>query len=456
MYKPVWDETIAQMSRELTRGEVGMWLKPISYIDSTDGNINIGVPSPFIEDQLKSRGYLEKFEKTIREISGMDIKITMKIIAVNEADKTAPVSVDTKTKEIKSVMEDFKRKKHPDLRADFTFDNFVIGPNNDFATNAAIAISKNPGKAYNPFLIYGGVGLGKTHLLQAIGNEIYNLFPEKKVVYVTAEAFTNEFIEATQYKKTSSFKNKYRNADVLLLDDIHFFQGKEQTQEEIFNTFNALSDAKKQMVFTCDRPPSELKNLTERIRSRFSMGLIVDLQAPKVETRMAILKKKASLSSVHINEEVLSFISEKVTTNVRELESALLKIIAFSQLVNKEVTLEIANTQLAYLTADKRQGNLSVDIIIKTVADYFNINSSDLRGKKRVKNIVLPRQIAMFITNELTELSTSEIGNEFGGKDHTTVLYAIQKVEDNLKTDPTLEPVIQKIKTKIRETTGKN
>ena len=274
------------------------------------------------------------------------------------------------------------------------------------------------------------------------------------MVYVTAEKFTNEFIAVLGQKpKMAAFKNKYRGVDVLLIDDIHFFQGKEGVQEELFNTFNALYEVNRQIVFTCDRHPSELKNLTERMKSRFMSGLNADLKLPDFETRMAILKKKCSRLNVSIKDEVLEFISKNVTTSVRDLESALTKIVAYSDLIRREVTLDVAKEQLSYLTATKQE-NVSIDRIIKAVAEYFNISSGDIRGRKRTKNIAWPRQIAMYIINHLGEYSMNEIGNEFG-KDHTTVIYAIQKVEDSIKSNPTLEPVIQKIEASLKDASEK-
>lgn len=448
MYKIFWEEMLAQIKKEISIEEFNMWFNPIKYVASEKEKLLLSVPSNFFKDQVKQR-YLEKLENKLKEISGTQIEI---VLTINK--KEVPLSGSEEESAKKKVKKE--NKNHPTLRSDYTFYNFVIGSNNDFAANAAQAIAKNPGKAYNPFLIYGGVGLGKTHLLQAIGNEIYNSFDNKKIVFSTAEEFTNEFIESIKQKKPNTFKNKYRSVDVLLIDDIHFFQGKTETQEELFNTFNALHDSKKQMVFTCDRPPSELKNFTDRMRSRFNQGLIVDLRAPDFETRFAILKKKTESLKLDIDNKILELISKNITTNIRDLESALTKIIAYSELVKKKITIEIAQIQLSYLFADKSMGNLPVDTIIKTVAEYFNISSNDIKGKKRTKNIAFPRQIAMYIIRNLTELSTSEIGNEIGGRDHTTVIYAIQKVEDSIKFDPVIETVIQKIEANIREITGKS
>ncbi|MFW5710836.1 MAG: chromosomal replication initiator protein DnaA [Spirochaetia bacterium] len=342
-------------------------------------------------------------------------------------------------------------RKHNELRIDYTFENFVVGDNNSFAANACIAISKNPGTAYNPCLIYGGVGLGKTHLIQSIGNFVHNNYEKTRVVYVTAETFTNEFIQSIRDGKNHQFKNRYRNVDVLLIDDIHFLQSKDQTQEELFHTFNALYDSNKQMVFTCDRPVSELKHLTDRLRSRFERGLNVDLQPPNYETRYAILKRKTEEKRAAIDEQVIELISKNITTNVRDLEAALTKLIAYSDILNKKITVDIAQEQLKDVFSSPKQSNITIEIIQRAVADYFNLSPYDLRGKKRTKAIAFPRQIAMYITREITEFSTTEVGLEFGGRDHTTVMHACQRIESRMQTDPYLEPTIQRLIRQIKE-----
>ncbi len=434
------------MRKSTSPDEGGMYLDQVFYISSAEGVLTLGTPSKLVKDRLESQGFKKRLEAELAERTGANVTVNIEIKQqeMTEPSTEAPKKMGNVTAE---------PKNHPALKEEFTFKNFVISSSNELAANAAMAISKSPGKAYNPFLIYGGVGLGKTHLMQAIGNDIYRRTPEKKVVYVTAENFTNEFIAAIRQSRASAFKNKYRGADVLLIDDIHFFQGKEAVQEELFNTFNALYEVNKQIVFTCDRHPSELKNLTERMKSRFNSGLPADIKMPDFEARMAILKNKSLLQGHVIKDEVLEFIAKNVTSSVREMESALTKIIAYSDLVRKDVTLEVAKEQLSYLVATRPE-NVSIDRIIKAVAENFNIASSDIRGRKRTKNIAWPRQIAMYIINHLGEYSMNEIGNEFG-KDHTTVIYAIQKVEDSIKSNPTIEPMIQKIEAEIKEASEK-
>ena len=405
MYKLLLEEIIGKMRKSVSQGEGGMYLDQVYYISSDEGILNLGTSSKFFKEKLESLGFIKKIEDELSERNGSAIKVN---IEIKKQDPSKPEQNIQKRDKGGDTP-----KNHPDLKEEFTFSNFVISTNNELAANAAMAIAKAPGKFYNPFLIYGGV----------------------------------------EKPKMAAFKNKYRGVDVLLIDDIHFFQGKEGVQEELFNTFNALYEVNRQIVFTCDRHPSELKNLTERMKSRFMSGLNADLKLPDFETRMAILKKKCSRLNVSIKDEVLEFISKNVTTSVRDLESALTKIVAYSDLIRREVTLDVAKEQLSYLTATKQE-NVSIDRIIKAVAEYFNISSGDIRGRKRTKNIAWPRQIAMYIINHLGEYSMNEIGNEFG-KDHTTVIYAIQKVEDSIKSNPTLEPVIQKIEASLKDASEK-
>ncbi len=439
-YSIFWNETLSQLQSEISEQEYAMWFNRMDYISSSESEIIIGVPSKFFSDQVRQR-YLPSIEQKLFDLSGHNIRLEFQVKhnEINHTPRDIP-KISTETEPVEII-----KSPHPLLREEYTFENFVVGQNNSFAANAAVAISKNPGTAYNPCLIYGGVGLGKTHLIQSIGNSVHTDYDNKKIVYVTAENFTNEFIQSIRDKKTHQFKNKYRYADVLLIDDIHFLQKKTETQEELFHTFNALYDANKQMVFTCDRPVSELKNLIDRLRSRFERGLNVDLHPPSYETRYAILKKKIENANISIEEDVISLICNNVTTNVRDLEAALTKLIAYAELVNKNITLDVAQKQLRDIFSSPRQSNITIDLIQRYVADYFNLSHNDLKGKKRTRGIAFPRQVAMYITREITEFSTTEVGLEFGGRDHTTVMHACQRVENSMKTNPTLEPTIQSL-----------
>ncbi len=450
-YSVFWKETLNLLRSELSEQEIGMWFNNIVYSSSTDKKIILSVPSSFYRDQLKER-YLARIGKLLKDLSGSEIEIDFIINKSSPPPKKAPSKKSSSLKEEKKITDQVTRKIHPDLRQDYSFENFVVGDNNSFAANASMAIAKNPGKTYNPCLIYGGVGLGKTHLIQSIGRYAHNSIDDIRVVYVTAEQFTNEFIQAIKENKQHQFKNKYRKVDILLIDDIHFLQSKDATQEELFHTFNALYDSNKQMVFTCDRPVSELKNLTDRLKSRFERGLNVDLMPPSFETRIAILKKKIEEKNVIISDDVVEIICQNVTSHVRDLEAALTKLIAYADLLNKNITVEIAKHQLKDMFANPQLNNITIDVIQRVVADYFNLTPNDLRGKKRTKAIAFPRQIAMYITREITEYSTTEVGLEFGGRDHTTVMHACQRVDSKMKADPSIEPYIRNLIQKIKET----
>lgn len=455
-YSVFWDEVLNQTKQELGDHEFAMWFN-IQYDSSTETSITIRVPSSFYKDQLV-RQYQKYLETKLFDLMGKQISIEFIVVKpTTSEDQSSAVPINENG--LHSDLSSGRKKetglpkpgKHPQLRSDYTFENFVIGDNNGFASNAALAISKNPGTSYNPFLIYGGVGLGKTHLMQSIGNRVWQETQKLKIICITAEDFTNEFIQSIHDKTTQNFKNKYRYVDVLLIDDIHFLQNKLGSQEELFHTFNALYDANKQMVFTCDQPVSELKNLSDRLRSRFERGLNVDLQPPNFETRSAILKKKIEASPITVPDDVIEIIAKNISTNVRDLEAALTKLIAYTELVHKDITLEIAQNQLKDVFSQSKHGNVTIDNILRVVADYFKLSNSDLKGKKRTKNIALPRQIAMYIARDITEYSTTELGFEFGGRDHTTVMHACQKIEERLKLDPNLEATIQAIVRAIKD-----
>jgi chromosomal replication initiator protein len=460
-YKIFWDETTDQLRQELGEEEFTIWFSNLEYIDASETEITIAVPSLFFQEQFKPR-YHKQIEEKIRELTGKNLSIVLRVVSRNreepkpekrtgETPKTVPQAKAIQAAAPKETV----KKRHHQLRDDYIFDKYIIGENNSFAVNAAIAISRNPGNAYNPFLIYGGVGLGKTHLMQAIGNYIYEN-SESKLIYTTAENFLNEFIQAISENKMSAFKNKFRYVDVLLIDDIHFFQDKPGVQEELFFTFNTLLDAKKQLAFTCDRPVSELKKINERLKSRFEQCLNVDLQPPKYETRCAILKSTIESQNVNIPDEVVDLISKNVSTNIRDLISALNKLIAYTKLMGHPITLENAQQQLRDVFASPKQANLSIDIVQRVVADFFSVSPIDIKGKKKTKNIVFPRHISMYIARDMTEYSTTEIGQSFGGRDHTTVMYSCQKIEDQIRTDPNLYSTLQTLRKMIRESGAKS
>ena len=454
-YRIFWEETVKQLKNEIGEQEISMWFSRIVYERASDTTIVLSVPSEFYRDNVRQR-YELFIEKKLLELLGSRISIEFEIKPPEKTDiHASPKKNEHTPKESsssafrdpqKSVPPE-EKKKHPLLNERYTFDKFVIDADNQLPANAAIAVSKNPGTAYNPLLIYGGVGLGKTHLMQAIGNALYQN-TNLKILYAPAETFTNEYIAHVNKNKMHEFKNKYRNADVLLLDDIHFLEKKEGTQEELFHTFNALYESNKQIVFTCDRPVEELKNLTDRLRSRFTRGLSIDLKIPSYETRCAILFKKLQDEHFSIPDEVVHLIAKNISSNVRDLESALTKLQAYSELTGP-ITLENAQRLLQDTFGSPRQHNISIDTILKIVADYFGISYVDLKGKKRTKNISFPRQVAMYLAREMTEFSTTEIGVELGGRDHSTIMHGHQKIETQTALEPSLEVTIAELKKRI-------
>jgi len=445
-YEAFWKQTLKDLGDDISEQEFSTWFRGIEYTGSGDSQITLSVPSSFIKDQISQR-YLTKIEEKLAELAGQEL--TVKFSVQKKSSSRAGHDEGGRSQKAEEAVT--RKRQHPQLNKEYTFERFIIGESNSFAANAALAISRNPGTGYNPCLIYGGVGLGKTHLVQAIGNSVYREFPDLKVAYVTVETFANEFILSIQKKTGHQFKNKYRLVDVLLIDDIQFLEGKEGTQEELFHTFNALYDANKQMVFTSDRPVAEIRSLSDRLRSRFERGLNVDLQPPNYETRVAILNRKVEEKKVNIPDEVVEVICRNINTNVRDLEKALTKLIAYAELVNKHITLDIARQQLKDFFAQPSQKNITIELIQKIVSDYFGLSYKDLRGKRRTKAVAFPRQVAMYLSRELTEYSTTEVGAEFGGRDHTTVMHACQKIEDRMKLDPNIEPTLQTLLKQIKE-----
>ena len=454
-YSIFWTEAIRQLMEEgrLSEQEHDMWFRNMMFLGKDNQSLVLSVPSNFYRDQVKQR-YLKALEQKLQDLIGSRFPIEFEVHK-NTLEPANDVSIrdmdESENKIQASPSGAEERKPHQQLRKDYNFDGFVVGNNNSFAASAAQAICANPGGAYNPFLIYGGVGLGKTHLMQAIGNFIHYSIANKKVVYITAETFINEFIQSIKTDTQRQFKNKYRKVDVLLIDDIHDLQNKKETQEELFHTFNALYEGKKQLVFTCDRPPSELRNFTARLKSRFERGLNVDLQPPNFETRYAIIRKKLETINTAIPDEVLDVIARNVTTNVRDLEASLTKMIAYAELVGKKITVKVAQQQLKGTFAGTLSANITIDQVQRIVSKYFNVTPSDLKGKKRTKQVTFPRQIAMYIIREITDYSTTEIGLEFGGRDHTTVMHSCQRIEDRMKGDATLEPTVGDLIRSVKE-----
>jgi len=449
-----WNETLSQLKADMDEGEFSFVFSSLQFESSTGSKITLSVPSAFFREQLKGK-YLGILEEKLQDLTGQKIEFAFSLRKQEAPAKVeAPLPADDSQGESKKAAKPTVRKAHPQLNPDYTLENYIVGKNNEFAYSCAVSISKDPGNAYNPFFLYGGVGLGKTHLIQALGNAIHKNNEKSVVTYLPAESFVNEFLSSLQNKTQSAFKNKYRNVDVLLIDDIHDLQNKKDTQEELFNTFNALYEAKKQLVFTSDRPPQELKAFAERLLSRLTRGIIADLQLPTWETRLVILRTKMASKGMKLSDAVLELVAKNVSTNIRDLEAALNKIWAYGELLNREITIEVAHEQLKSVFAGPSQQNIAIDLVQRVVAEAYNLGVQDLKGKKRTQAITLPRQIAMYLIRELTEYSTTEVGMEFGGRDHTTVMHAVQKIEDKVRTEPSFEIKVQNLIRTVRDRAG--
>ena len=471
-YKVFFEEAIKQIKEEMIKNnqenEFLLWFN-MNYVEDEISQITVSVASEFMWMQMNLKKYVKKLEDKINELTGQNISIVHivknnppsapeksetikkspeKLIKIEEKQEISlnnesKIHHSSQTRVNVTDKTEISQKKHPQLNENFTFETFVPGENSIYAYNASISAAKNPGKAYNPILIYGGVGLGKTHLMQALGNFIYSANDKSKIAYTSAENFTNEFTTSLKNQTIDSFKKKYRNLDVLLLDDIQFLEGKEGTQEELFHTFNSIYDKNGQIVFTSDRPIKELKGFTERISSRFSRGLNVDLQPPNYENRLAIIQKKLEILNKTIPQDVIEYIAKNCQTNVRDIESCITKSIGYAELVGKALTVEIAQNQLRDTINNPYSGTITIENIQKVVADHYNVSIADLKSKKKDRKFVIPRQISIYICCILTEYSTTEIGNEFGGRDHTTIMHARDKVENLLKTDPSMSSTVE-------------
>ena len=474
LYEEAWNYAMKELHDEYKKSgkedEFTLWFK-MKYVDATIDTITVSFPSTFLLTAIQNRGNVEIVKNKIRSItaqSNLNFNCIVEEELVSDSDDTEESSEEEKNQEeeipsnkknhidfeeesISEKTSDKSKKTHPQLKANFTFETFIPGENSNYAYNAAIAVSKEPGKKYNPILLYGGSGLGKTHLMQSIGNYIYNENPKAKICYVSAENFGNDFTSSLTSKKTNEFKNKYRNLDVLLLDDIHFLQGKEGMQNELFYTFEALYQKNAQMVFTCDRPIKEIKNMADRLVSRLSNGLCIDLQPPNYETRIAILQKKLQIAEKTLNQDIIDYVAKNVETNVRDLESALQNILGYADLIGREPTIDNVKNLLRDLLSASYAENISLDVIKKVIADNYQISVSDLTGKKRDKKFVVPRQIAIYIAREITEISFMELGREMGGKDHSTIMHAYNTISDKIKFDPSLESKIQLYIREIKE-----
>ncbi len=431
----IWQKTLGLLKNELTEISYNTWIKTIDPLSIDLNTINLAVPADFNKGILESR-YKDLIKNAIKQATYKEYEINFVVPSLDNMEKIKKQSEQTSGEDTTVSI----------LNPKYTFDTFVIGNSNRFAHAAALAVAEAPGKAYNPLFIYGGVGLGKTHLMHAIGHYILNQNSSQRVLYVSSEKFTNELINAIKDNKNEEFRSKYRNIDVLLIDDIQFIAGKERTEEEFFHTFNALYEANKQIIISSDKPPKEITSLEDRLRSRFEWGLTADMQAPDLETRIAILRKKAQLENLDVPNEIIVFIADKIASNIRELEGALNKVIAYSSLTQNEITLELANEALKDVLSANKTKVLNCVTIQEVVARYFDIRPEDFKSKKRTRDIAYPRQIAMFLCRDLTDMSLPKIGEGFGGRDHTTVIHACEKIQADLESNSETRRAISEIK----------
>ena len=445
----VWDRILKDLEKSLSKPIYETILSSTMPLAIEDGVLVLAVPSPFSHDWLCEKKCDESILGAIRSIGEFELK-NIKFLVVPKGDGS------TEEKKEKRVLPSAPTYLSiPFLNPRYTFENFVVGHSNRFAHAAALAVSESPGKAYNPLFLYGGVGLGKTHLMQAIGYEVLKRSPKAKVVYMSSEKFTNEVIDSIQHNTMTQFRNKYRNVDVLMIDDIQFIAGKERTMEEFFHTFNTLYETSKQIIISNDRPPKEISDIEDRLRSRFEWGLIADIQPPDFETRIAILKKRAELENIKMPDEVFNIIAAKITSNIRELEGALTRLIAHVSIEKTELTVSSVEKILKdIITPAKSRSPITIEAIKKAVGEYFGIKIEELNSKTRTKEIVAARQMAMYLSRELTSASLPKIGDAFGGRDHTTVMHACDKIKTAIREDKEASEAATTISDSIKKSGG--
>jgi chromosomal replication initiator protein len=440
--KQVWRAALGELQVSLSPANFETWLRDTALVDVDDNRFKIAVPNGFAKDWLETR-YRSLISQTLARIVGYSVQVEFIVRPAAEPSNGQTGVVEGAATTVTAVRVEPARVGGPDgassnLNPRYTFANFIVGSANRLAHAASLSVAERPGHAYNPLFLYGGVGLGKTHLMHAVGNAVIARFPRKRVVYATSEKFTNEFITSIQQGKIDEFRARYRRIDLLLIDDIQFIADKERTQEEFFHTFNTIHEDGKQIVLSSDRPPKAILTLEERLRSRFEWGLIADLTAPDLETRIAILRAKAEEQAVPVSSDVLEFIARKVVSNIRELEGALNRIVAYSSMTVMPITIELAQAVLSNVMYNPKKRQVTPERITRAVADYYGVQVEALKGQKRDKAIVVPRQIAMFLMREETDVSLLRIGAELGGRDHSTVLHACDKINREISVNDEL------------------
>lgn len=441
----LWSSVVDSLKERVGQQNFDIWIKPIHFIAIDGEKVELEVPNRFFKEWINEH-YSPSIKDAISYLTQKPCHLQFRVRNEKIAEREF----------LRSSAQDNEPQTFPSLQPIFnpkyTFDNFVVGASNQFANAACLAVANLPAKNYNPLFIYGGVGLGKTHLLHAIGNHIlqHRVLPDvKKICYISSEEFTNELINSLRYEKMDEFRNKFRRMDILLIDDIQFISGKERTQAEFFHTFNSLYEARKQIVVTSDKFPKDIPNFEERLRSRFEWGLIADIQSPDIETKVAILRKKAEIENISLPNDVAFFLASQIDSNIRMLEGSLIRIGAFASLTKTPIDVQLAKEVLKNIIKPKEEF-VSIDLVQKVVSNFFNIKMSDLKVKRKYKGYVIPRQIAMYLSRKLTNASLLEIGEKFGGKDHSTVLHSIKKVEERMSKEPSFKEMIENLHHRIK------
>ncbi|MBP3040515.1 chromosomal replication initiator protein DnaA [Bacillaceae bacterium Marseille-Q3522] len=438
----LWAQVLAEIQKKISKPSFETWLKSTSVFSFKGDTFIVGVPNEFARSWLEER-YSQLLSGILYDLTGE--QLTLKFVIPEKYQEEEQKDVPKPATGSEKKREELPELPISMLNQKYTFDTFVIGAGNRFAHAASLAVAEAPAKAYNPLFIYGGVGLGKTHLMHAIGHYVLEHNPSAKVVYLSSEKFTNEFINSIRDNQAVDFRNRYRNVDVLLIDDIQFLAKKEQTQEEFFHTFNTLHEESKQIVISSDRPPKEIPTLEDRLRSRFEWGLITDITPPDLETRIAILRKKAKAEGLDIPNEVMLYIANQIDSNIRELEGALIRVVAYSSLINRDINASLAAEALKDIIPGTKTKIITIQEIQRVVGEHFNVKLEDFKAKKRTKSVAFPRQIAMYLSRELTDCSLPKIGEEFGGRDHTTVIHAHEKISKLIQTDSQFQKQLKEI-----------